>query len=105
MLSLHRYWTWTSHPARYRPLLCTWPPVLSPASCPCSWVSHLPWGQSPQHRGGRAPGAASFAQPCFPHTLSPDTIPFSPCPGAGTAQYGRATAGTRSPEAFNSLFL
>lgn len=41
LLSLHHYQTWTSHPARYRHPLRTWPPHSAVSSFGC-WVSHLP---------------------------------------------------------------
>lgn len=54
-------------------------PTLSPASCPSFRLSHLPWGQSPQHKGGRAPGAAPRAQPCAP---LPSALTLPLCPHA-----------------------
>lgn len=63
--------------------------AIFPEARPCSTEVAKPPGRWP-----RLGSVLLFPRAAAP---SPDTNPFSPCPGAGTAQYGRVLPGTSTP--------
>lgn len=87
----------TSHPARNRPFLPTW--RLRSALSRARWAI-FPGASPCGTEVAKPPGWWPLFLPILPlsraaaPTPSSDTNPFSLCPEAGTAQYGRVLPGT-----------